>query len=80
MDIKQKLTDDTVPTGDPWDTKEPEIRQDFICGAGPSAKEIITKGEFNTDTDTIKSDKLIQLFREYCMPKGNTYHSRGDFF
>ena len=80
IDIKPILTDDTVPNGDPWDTKEPEIRQDFIWGAGPSAIEIITKGEFNTDPDTIKTDKLIQLFREYYIPKGNTYHSRGDFF
>ena len=30
IDIKPILTDDTVLTGDPWDTKEPEIRQDFI--------------------------------------------------
>ena len=52
IDIKPILTDDTVPTGDPWDTKEPEIRQDFIWGAGRSAIEIITKGEFNTDPDS----------------------------
>ena len=45
IDIKQILTDDTVSTGDPWDTKEREIRQDFIWGAGQSAIEIITKGE-----------------------------------
>ena len=42
--------------------------------------EIITKGEFNTDPDTIKTDKLIQLLREYYMSKRITYHSRGDFF
>ena len=23
---------------------------------------------------------MIELFREYYMPKRNTYHSRGDFF
>ena len=80
IDIKPILTDDTVPTGNLWDTKEPEIRQDFIWGTGPSAIEIITKGEFNTDPDTIKTDKVIQLFREHYMPKRNTYHSRGDFF
>ena len=51
IDIKPILTDDTVPTGDPWDTKEPEIRQDFIWGAGPSAIEIITK-ENSTRTQT----------------------------
>ena len=69
IDIEPIPTDDTVPTGDPWDTKEPKIRQDFIWGAGPSAIEIITKGDFNTDPDTINTDKLIQLFREYYMPK-----------
>ena len=79
IDIKPILTNDTVPTGDPWNTK-PDIRQDFIWGAGPSVIEIITKGEFNTDPDTITTDKLIQLFKEYYMPKRNTYHSRGDFF
>ena len=79
-DIKQILTDDTVPCDGNWDTKEPEIRQEFILGAGPSGIEIITKGEFNTDSDTIKIEKLIQLFRECYMPKRNTYHSRGDSF
>ena len=63
MDLRQILTDDTGPTGYPRDTKEPEIRQDFNSGAGPSAIEIVTKGEFNTDPDTIKTDKIIQLFR-----------------
>ena len=57
-----------------------ESRQNFIRTAGPSAIEIITKGEFNTDPDTIKTDKVIQLFREYYMPKKRTYHSCGDFF
>ena len=80
MDIKQILTDDTVPTGDPWDTKEPEIRQHFIWGTGSSAIEIITEAEFNTDPHTIKTDKLIDLVREYYMPKRDTYYSRGDFF
>ena len=30
VDIKQILTDNSVPTCDAWDTKEPEITQDFI--------------------------------------------------
>ena len=60
--------------------KEPEIRQDLIWGAGPSAIENITKGEFNTDPDTINTERLLQLFKDYYMPKRNTYHSRGDFF
>ena len=58
IDIKEILTDDTVPTDENWNTKEPEIRQDFIWSAGPSAIEIITKGEFNTDPDTIKTAKI----------------------
>ena len=69
-----------MPTSNEWTTKEPEIRQDFIWGAGPSAIEMITKGEFNTDPDTINTERLIQLFKDYYMPKRNTYHSRGDFF
>ena len=38
------------------------------------------KREFNTDPDTIKTEKLVQLFKDYYMPKRNTYHNRGDFF
>ena len=68
-----------MPTSNEWTTKEPEIRQDFIWGAGLSAIETITKGEFKTDPDTINTKKLIQLFKNYYMPKRNTYHSRGDF-
>ena len=68
VDIKQMVTDDTVPIGEPWDTKEQEIRQDFICGAGPSAIGIITRGESNMNPDYIKIDKLIQVFWEYYMP------------
>ena len=40
-------------------TKEPELGQDFIWGAGPLAIETITKGELNTDPDTINTEKLI---------------------
>ena len=39
----------------------------------------ITKREFNTDPVTINTEKLIQLFKKYYMPKHNTYHSRRDF-
>ena len=61
--------------------KNPRVRQDFILGAGPSAIETITEGEFNTeDPDSINTEKLIQLFKDYYMPKRNTYHGRGDFF
>ena len=56
VDIKQLQPFYTVPTGDLWNTKEPEIRQDFISGAGPSAIEIISKREFDTDPDTIEAE------------------------
>ena len=39
-----------------------------MWGAGPSAIETITKGEFNTDPDTINTGKFIQLFKDYNMP------------
>ena len=80
IDIKSALSGETMPTSNEWTTKEPEIGQDFIWGAGPSAIETITKGEFNTDPDTINTERLVQLFKDYYMPKRNTYHSRGDFF
>ena len=57
--IKQILVDNTKPTGDPWDTKQPEIRKGFNWGAEPSTIETITKREFNTDPDTIKTEKLV---------------------
>ena len=78
--IKPALSGETMPTSTEWTAKEPEIRQDFIWGAGSSAIETITKGEFNTDPDTINTERLIQLFKDYYMPKRNTYHSRGYFF
>ena len=80
IDIKPALSGETIPTSNEWTTKDPDIRQDFIWGAAPSAIETITKGEFNTDPDTINKGKLTQPFKDYYMPKRNTYHSRGDLF
>ena len=80
IDIKPALSGETIPTSNEWTTKEPEIRQDFIWVAGPTAIETITKGEFNTDPDTINTETLIQLFKDYYMAKRNTYRSRGEFF
>ena len=48
FDIGPALSDETIPTNNGWTEKEPLIRRDFIWGAGPSAIEMITKGEFNT--------------------------------
>ena len=79
VDIKSISTDGTITDAN-WDAKKDEIRQDFIWGAGPGAINEITKGEFNTDPDTIEADRLLTLFKETYKPKRNTYHSRGDFF
>ena len=62
IDIKPALSGETIPTNNGW--RERIKRQDFICVAGPSAKEIITKGDFNTDPDMISREKLIQLFKD----------------
>ena len=80
IDIKPALSGETTPTNNRWTEKEPSIKQDFIWEAGPSAVEMITKGEFKTDPDTINTEKLMRIFKDYCMPKRNTYHSRGDLF
>ena len=79
IDIKPALSGETIPTNNSWTEKEPEIRQNFIWGAGPPAIENITRGEFNTDPDTINTERLLQLFKDYYMPKRNTHRSRGDF-
>ena len=63
IDIKPALSGETMPTNNGWTEKEPIIRQVF-WGAGPSAIETITKGEFNTDPDRIKTEKLVQLFED----------------
>ena len=80
IDIKPILTDDTVPTGDPWNTKEPDIRQEFIWGAVPQQLKSSQKANSIRTQIQLQPTKLIQLFKEYYMPKRNTYHSRGDFF
>ena len=56
--------------------KKTKISQNAIWVAGSSAIELITKGEFNTDPDTITIDKLIQLLREHFMPTGKKYLSQ----
>ena len=77
IDIKLASSVETIPTNNGRKEKEPRIRHDFIWGAGPSAIETITAGEFITDPDTIITEKLIQHFNNYYMPKRNTCHSRG---
>ena len=47
---------------------------------GPEALYQITRAEYKTEPDSIKVKDLIRLFTEFYMPKGNTYHNRGDFF
>ena len=79
-DIKPALSGETIPTSNSWTEKEPKIRQDLVWGLGPSAIENKTKGEFNRDPDTIKTERLLQQFKYYYMSNQNTYHSRGDFF
>ena len=64
IDIYPASSGEAMPTNNGWTEKEPTIRQDFIWGAGPCAIEIISKGEFNTDPDTINTEKLIQLFKD----------------
>ena len=75
--MKPALSGETIPTSNRWTEKVSEIRQDLIWG--PSAIGNITEKEFNTDPDTINTERLLQLFKDYYIPKRSTYHSRGDF-
>ena len=63
-----------------WAGKEQSIQEDFIWGVGPEARFQRTRTEYKTDPDSIKIEDLIRLYTEYCLPKRNTYHNRGDFF
>ena len=47
---------------------------------GPEALYQIIRAEYKTEPDNIKIKDLIQLYTEHYLPKGNTYHNRGDFF
>ena len=67
IEIRQILSGDTVPTGEKWDKREPEIRQALIWGAGPSANEIFTK-KIQHGHRHHQTDKLIGHF----MLKRNT--------
>ena len=61
IDIKPALSGETMPTSTEWTAKESEIRQEFIWGAGPSAIETITKGEFNK-TPTLSTPKDLSNY------------------
>ena len=68
---------DTIPTNSRWMEKEPKIRQDFIWGAGPSAIETITEGEFKTDPEHRHTSTHTTIKRlSYAQRQ---HHSRGDF-
>ena len=70
--------EDVTDTG--WTGKEQIIQEDFLWGVGPEALYQITRAEYETEPDSIKVEDLIRLFTEIYMPKGNTYHNRGEFF
>ena len=63
-----------------WTTKEAAVQEDFIWGVGPEALYQITRAEYRTDPDSIKTKDLIRLYTEHYLPKRNTYRNRGDFF
>ena len=60
--------------------KEANIQKDFIWVVGPEALYQITRAEYKTEPDRIKTKDLIRLYTEHYLPKRNTYHNRGDLF
>ena len=56
-----------------WTGKEQE---DFISGVGPEALYQITGVYYKTEPNSIKMKDLIRLFKEFYMPKRNSYHNR----
>ena len=69
IEIKPALSGETILTSNRWTEKEPEIRQDFIWGAGPSAFENITK---HNGTHTIAAEISSGRNKKKMKPRRNT--------
>ena len=70
IDIGPLFTGETM-TGTEWKTKEEEIQQDFLWALEPETTHQITRSEYQTDPDIIKTDKLIKLYNRYNLLKRN---------
>ena len=70
------LGEDVTETG--W--TEQMIQEDSIWEVGPEALYQITRAEYRTEPDSLKTIDLMLLFTEYYLPKRKTYHNRKDFF
>ena len=79
IDIKPALSGEN--TNEQWmDGKRSHNKTRFYLGSRTIRDRDDYKRSVNTDLDTINTEKLIQLFKDYYMPKRNSYHSRGDFW
>ena len=63
-------------TGTEWITKEKKVQQDFLSALEPEATHQITRSEYRTQPDKIKTDKLIKLYNRHYLPKRNKNNSR----
>ena len=55
-----------------WTAKEQLFQEVFIWGIGPEALYQITRADYKTEPDSIKTKYLIRLFIEYYLPKRKT--------
>ena len=63
------------------DETKKKLKLDMILSEAPDRWHSETsQNRIQQDSDTIKTDELLQIFREQNMHKPNTYHSHGDFF
>ena len=68
IDIAPLLKGEEI-TENGWNGKEQAIQEDFLWGVGPEALYQITRAEYKTEPDRIKTKDLIRLFTKFYMPK-----------
>ena len=67
FDITPLLKGEEI-TDSGWAAKEQEIQEAFIWGVGPEALFQITRAEYKTNPDSIKTKDLIRLNTKYYLP------------
>ena len=80
IDITPLIKEEDITEAGWTAKKDAKIQEDFIWGVGPEALYQITRAEYKTEPDSIKSKDLIRLYTEHYLPKRNTFHNRGDVF
>ena len=72
--------EEKTTTGIEGDAKKEKIQHGFLSALAPEATHQKRRSEHRTEPEKIKTDKLINLYNRYFLPKRNKYNSSGDIF